>query len=1203
MIKPLRWFVPAAAISTITLAADLTVPFTVHKDSRVSLAVYDAEGRLVRSVLTGKPLAKGQHTATWDGLDRYGHPLPPGEYGWKLIATEGLRAEFITQIGQNPDPIWEKSVCNHEPPMAAAVDQTGVYRIGTFDEGAHAGVKTDLTGRYLWTTDRDKADPWCRFGAALTLVNGRLYELVHNGTIYRYEANSGQCLTSANGNGLWNLRWEGGPAKLEGKEAEKVRHYVERAGMDLSGAAEARLLLASYRQHNAVRWFNTDGQQVAESSVPEPVAVAARADGTALVISRGAVVAVWRDGHPTQTVIAAEHLQGPWRLCVSPTTGDIFVAENSALAGRAIERPKQDFESGQAQDLAAGVITPSAGASQHHQVKRFSSEGKLLGVFGRPEGRQDGPYVATDFRGVTDLEADHEGGFVITEGHQQPPRRSARFDAHGQLLREWLGAAEYGILAHPEPDNPEYVWLHANANQGGMIRCRVNYTNKTWEIVETYRDCLTRNSLWKSGHNAYRLVAREGRLHFFSVASMYPLSALMYDPAAKTMRLSNLSGKFKEGNFWNDLNDDGLVQTNEFARFPSHIGGSIQAEDFSYYSAPSPSGGSKGFVLRPERFTSGGTPVFAVDTAAQWPAWKEWGGSYPCWDLMRASDGGWYGCFSDRVSNPRESHENHGAWYYNSCSAMDRLVKWDKDWKPVWSVGRHSPDHDHETGSQAMPRHLVGPIRDCIVWADGSDEELTRATVWTSDGLYVDELLRVPLDGIPKEMYGLQQVLEFSVGHLAIEPGTGDVLYFAVGTGGGSAIYRIKGWNGWQRESGTSKLTASPSQVAKRNGTGLTAQFFNNPDCAGEPAHTRKDALVYYHWLKGMDALPSGLTSNDFSCRWTGRLEAPTTGLYRLIFETMTPWRGEGWGTPGAPRWLKLWLGGRLIMDTKNGLFTATTHGWYGAAQLRAGEQYDLRLECGYAGNAVAKLCWETSELDRRAILPDFLHAEPGAAGMIGFPSAERPERMAEFTFDEREGVLSRSRVGLDIFGRLTGNTRRVQGKSGLALGFESRGVFAPALFPIDEELCLPDSEYTLAFWFKTTAPDVRLCEGKRYSSYNNRWSDHVISLAGGKVRFQLHGDRALHAPDPLNDGRWHQVVTTVGRGGQRLYVDSKLIATGQLTKRTTTSNRLGLDLGPGNSKGEVAIDELRVYGRCIEDGEMISTASALGRDILAEEQ
>ena len=52
------------------VAAEVSIPFTAPRDGRYSLALYDAEGRMVRTLLTGKPRAKGKHAATWDGLDR-----------------------------------------------------------------------------------------------------------------------------------------------------------------------------------------------------------------------------------------------------------------------------------------------------------------------------------------------------------------------------------------------------------------------------------------------------------------------------------------------------------------------------------------------------------------------------------------------------------------------------------------------------------------------------------------------------------------------------------------------------------------------------------------------------------------------------------------------------------------------------------------------------------------------------------------------------------------------------------------------------------------------------------------------------------------------------------------------------------------------------------------------------------------------------
>jgi hypothetical protein len=457
----------------------------------------------------------------------------------------------------------------------------------------------------------------------------------------------------------------------------------------------------------------------------------------------------------------------------------------------------------------------------------------------------------------------------------------------------------------------------------------------------------------------------------------------------------------------------------------------------------------------------------------------------------------------------------------------------------------------------------------------------------------VDELLRVPIDNLRKEEYGEENTNEYPTGHLATDPQTGDTYYYALNSTGGSPIYRISGWDGWHRASGKIRLAAAATQLAKRDGNGLKGEYFNTPDCTGEPVLTRIDPLVFFYWFAKKDGWPKGINPQSFSCRWTGQVEAPTTELYRFVWESYAPWRGEGWGTPGPPRWLKLWIGGNLVLDTGAGLYRETTfglpqpQGLYADLPLKAGERYDLRLEAGFAANAVARFCWETPGLDRRAILPEFLHPEPGPKRKPVTPKEHRPKVLADFGFEETNGLLSWSKSGGDVFGRLTGTSRRVPGKRGRAIELEARGEFAPALFPIDEELRLPDTDYTVAFWFKTAARDARLCAARRYSSYNNRWSDHIVSLEGGQVRFQLQGEQALKTPGAFNDGQWHHVVTTVGPGGQRLHVDGQLIATGKLTRRAKTSNRLGLDLGPGGGDATVAIDELQVLGRSLTGTEI----------------
>jgi hypothetical protein len=730
----------------------------------------------------------------------------------------------------------------------------------------------------------------------------------------------------------------------------------------------------------------------------------------------------------------------------------------------------------------------------------------------------------------------------------------------------------------------------ANAAQPALARCEVDYDRKTWRVLEIYQEAFVRNPFAR-GPVIPTLFEHRGRI-YIQGGGVQPggLTLSIYDPVKKQLRPCNASGSRNKRNYlWNDLNDDGLATDDEVEWLNrNQLGGYVNPDDLLLVTTVHATGYQPGHLLAPDRLTPGGTPVYVSAQLKKHEPWIENGKRTFPYDCRRGPDGHWYACFADSFSNPNEGVENHGAWYYNSCSAFDRLVKWDKDWKPLWSVGKHSSDDDHEPGSTAMPRGLVGFTHGCVVLGDASDEESARPSVWTEDGLYVDELLRVPTDTLRKEEYGEENANEYPTGHLATDPRTGETYYYALNSTGGSPIYRITGWDGWHRASGKVRLAAAAIQVAKRNGTGLKGEYFNTPDCTGEPVLTRTDPLVFFYWFAGKEGWPKGINPQGFSCRWTGQVEAPTTELYRFVWESYAPWRGEGWGTPGRHRWLKLWIGGNLVLDTAPGLYRETTFGLpqaqgiYAEVPLKAGERYDLRLEAGFATNAVARLCWETPGLDRRAILPEFLHPEPGPKRKLETPKEQRPKVIADFGFEEKKGVLSWSKTGGDVFGRLTGNSRRVPGKQGRAIELEAKGQFEPALFPIDEELRLPDTDYTVAFWFKTTNQTVRLCEARRYSSYNNRWSDHIVSLEGGKVRFQLQGDSALETPDAYGDGQWHHVATTVGPGGQRLHVNGELIATGKLARRTKTSNRLGLDLGPGSGEGVVAVDELKVFGRSL---------------------
>ncbi|HLA41351.1 MAG TPA: FlgD immunoglobulin-like domain containing protein, partial [Candidatus Glassbacteria bacterium] len=66
-----------------------TISFSLAREGRASLAVYDLRGRLVKVLASGNRAA-GSHTRTWDGADSNGRRLASGIYVYRLIAGETI---------------------------------------------------------------------------------------------------------------------------------------------------------------------------------------------------------------------------------------------------------------------------------------------------------------------------------------------------------------------------------------------------------------------------------------------------------------------------------------------------------------------------------------------------------------------------------------------------------------------------------------------------------------------------------------------------------------------------------------------------------------------------------------------------------------------------------------------------------------------------------------------------------------------------------------------------------------------------------------------------------------------------------------------------------------------------------------------------------------------------------------------------------
>ncbi len=65
-----------------------TIVYSIEKDGPVTLAVYDAAGRRIRTLLNAKMTEAGTHTISWDGLDDKGSSVSSGVYFCRFLADD-----------------------------------------------------------------------------------------------------------------------------------------------------------------------------------------------------------------------------------------------------------------------------------------------------------------------------------------------------------------------------------------------------------------------------------------------------------------------------------------------------------------------------------------------------------------------------------------------------------------------------------------------------------------------------------------------------------------------------------------------------------------------------------------------------------------------------------------------------------------------------------------------------------------------------------------------------------------------------------------------------------------------------------------------------------------------------------------------------------------------------------------------------------
>ncbi|HYW78137.1 MAG TPA: hypothetical protein VE890_01115, partial [Thermoguttaceae bacterium] len=532
---------------------DLNLP----DDGFVSLNIKNAEGLVVRQLLTTKFMTRGKHEILWDGLTNMSH-LKPGEvvaagnYTWGAIYHSGLGLRMVGWADNGGKAPFDSPGGNwggdHGMPSAVTTDGRQMILGWNGSEAGQAVVCTDLDGNVKW---RHKHGG---FGGARHIAtrSGVVYvNDGHENVVYRLDANKGTY-------SYW-----------QGKDTAVLPIGPGLAGLDV---ADGKLYLS---QGNGIRVLDAQtGEELRAIDIAEPGDLEAAADGTIYVLSAGRQVLRLKGDGTTESVVAG--LKNARGLAIG-ADGEIYV----------------------------GILDPD------HQVRVYSADGKLIRTIGKRGGRTLGPWQHDCLYAISGMRVDPRGILWVAEQNDRPKRISCWNGKDGSFVKEFFGPTAYGALGGAiSPEDPLVM-------VGSGCEWRLDPQTGRAQCVGLFHRGDMSNSRFGQGPEGRLYVAvAEGWIHGYNPVSIYERIGpgryklrTRFEPISDKQNDQGLAiGKIIGARIWSDANDDQQQQPGEVRRYEVELGGWITGWYMSMTQTMIFYGGV--YRVAPTDWTACGAPIY-----------------------------------------------------------------------------------------------------------------------------------------------------------------------------------------------------------------------------------------------------------------------------------------------------------------------------------------------------------------------------------------------------------------------------------------------------------------------------------------------------------------------------------------------------------------------------------------------------------------